>query len=124
MLHRMASKLNTPLVALIPAQELNNKTHLKLSLSDYNVNEGSIGCDRDGTKFAFAIWPMTDATATALEGVALKRGRILLDCCGQPLLLDLESLERKEPHKARIVGRIVSGISDSMGSHLKANPGD
>ena len=120
----MASKLNTPPVASMPAQQSNYMPQIKLSLGDYNVNDGSIGCNRDGTRFAFTLWPLPDALVSALEGVAQKHGRICLYCCGQPLLFDLVSLELVEPLKARLVGQIVSGISYAKGNPRQANAGD
>jgi hypothetical protein len=86
---------------------------LELNLGDYNVNGASIGCGRDGTKFAFTIRAVSDATVTALERAAETRGSIRL-LLPRPLLLDLVALERKGPDTVRIVGRIVDGISDAI----------
>src|SRR5688572_30456002 len=84
---------------------------VKLSLDDYQVNGGSIGCGRDGTTFAFTLGPISDAAVAALEDVAHQHGKVCLYCCGQPLLFDLLTLERKESRKVRIVGRIIGGQS-------------
>jgi len=120
-LRRMASQLSIPPVASMPPQHSNHGPQIKLSLGDFNVNDGSVGCNREGTSFAFTLWPLPDALVAALEGVAQKHGRICLYCSGQPLLFDLVSLELMEPRKVRIVGRIVSGISDATGKPLQAN---
>ena len=103
----MASNLSSTSVSSMPQL-------VELSLADYNSYGASISCDRDGTTFAFTIGPVPDATVAALEGVVQAHKRISLNCCGQPLLLDLVALERKESRKARIVGRIVGGILDAM----------
>ena len=85
---------------------------LELSLGDYHVNGASIGYGRDGTKFAFAIGPISDATAAALEGAARNHWRLCL-LLPKPLLLEFVALEHKEPHKVRIVGRIIGATSDA-----------
>jgi hypothetical protein len=120
----MASQLSIPPVASMPPQHSNHGPQIKLSLGDYSVDGGSVGCNREGTSFAFTLWPLPDALVAALEGVAQKHGRICLYCSGQPLLFDLVSLELMEPRKVRIVGRIVSGISDATGKPLQAKGGD
>jgi hypothetical protein len=79
---------------------------LKLSLADYNTNGGSIDCGGDGTKFAFTIWPISDATVAALERRALEDGKICLICSDQPLVFDLVGIERMGRERVRIVGRI------------------
>jgi hypothetical protein len=84
------------------------RPELELSLGDYNVNGASIGCGPDGTKFAFTIGPISDATVAALERAAQTRDRICL-LLPQPLLLDLVALERKGPDNVWIAGRIVDG---------------
>jgi hypothetical protein len=94
----MLPKLNTPSV-------------VELNLRDYNANGATISSSEGGTKFAFTIGPMSDAVVAALESAAQKHVTICLYCCGQPLLFDLVELERKEPRKARLVGRIVGGVS-------------
>jgi hypothetical protein len=113
--HRIVQKLNTPSVVSTPVPE-GRHGRLELNLADYNVNGASIGCGRDGTKFAFTIGPISDTTVAALEGMARKHGRICLYSCRQPLLFDLVVVERKERHRVRILGRIVGGNFDLMGS--------
>jgi hypothetical protein len=110
----MVPQLNTPSVVSLPAQQANHiRPELELSLGNFNINGGSIGCSADGVKFAFTIWPLPDATAAALEGVAATHGRICLYCCDQPLLFDLVELQRKEPGKVRLVGRLVGRSFDA-----------
>ena len=107
-LHPMLSELSTRSIASVSAQDANYVGRpLDLSLGDYNVNGGSINCGQDGTKFSFTVWPLSDALAAAFDGVVQQRGRICLHCCGEPVLLDLVSVERTEPQRVRIVGRIV-----------------
>ena len=84
-------------------------------MADYNANGASIGCGQNGTTFTVTIWPLSDATVAALDGVVQKHGTIRLYCCRQPLLFSLVAVERKEPRKARIEGRIVGGVSYAHG---------
>jgi hypothetical protein len=104
---RMASKLSNPSSSMPQLVELN--------LADYNTHGASIGCNRDGTTFALVIAPVADETVAALEAVAAANKRICIYCCGEPVLLDLLVLERRESRKARIVGRIVDAALDGMG---------
>ena len=80
---------------------------VKLNLADYKTHGASIGFNRDGATFALVIEPVPDETAAVIEGVAAANRTICIYCCGEPVLLDLLVLERKESRKARIVGRIV-----------------
>jgi len=112
----VVQKLNIPSVASIPVREGDYRTpELTLGLENYNANGASISCSGDGVTFAFTIWPLSDATVNALERVAQTRGRIYLSCCRVPVLFDLVVVERREPRKARIVGRIVGGVSYAKG---------
>jgi hypothetical protein len=83
-------------------------------LDDCKVHGGSIGCSQDGVTLALTIWLAADAAVAALEDLAQKHGRICLHGCREPLLLDLVTLERKEPRKIRIVARIVGGLSNGI----------
>jgi hypothetical protein len=85
--------------------KLHTPSVFELSLGDYSTSGASI-CNQDGTKFTFTIGPVTDVTVAALDSVAQRHGMISLYCYGRPLLFDLVSLERKEPNKVRIVGRV------------------
>ncbi len=105
----MASNLESTSFSSVPQL-------VELSLADYKTYGASIDCGRDGTTFAFTIGPISDAIAAALEGVAQAHKRICLYCCGEPLLLDLVAVERKETRQVRIVGRIVGGSSDAIGN--------
>ena len=91
--------------------KLNAPSVFELNLRDYNANGATLSSSEDGTKFAFTIGPISEAIVTALESAAQKHVTICLYCCGQPLLFDLVAVERKEPLKARIEGRIVGGVS-------------
>jgi len=97
-------------------QEVAVKPQLELSLADYGTSGGSIGYGPSRITFTVTIGPLSDATAAALYELAQKHGRISLYCCGHPLLFDLVALERKEPRKARLVGRMVGGISYATGN--------
>lgn len=86
----------------------------ELSLGDYTTSGASICCNQDGTQFSFTIGPVTDVTVAALDSAAQRYGMISLYGCGMPLLLDLVSLERKEPNKLRIKGRVCGDTSDTV----------
>ena len=96
-------------------QEVPVQPQLELSLADFGTSGGSIGCGPNGTTFTVTIWPLSDGTAAALGDLAQKHGRISLHCGGQPLLFELVELDRKGPGKARIVGRILGGLSHATG---------
>ena len=99
---RMLPNLETPQV-------------LELNLESYNANGASIGFDQNGTTFAVTIWPLSAETVAALDAVVQKHGTICLYCCRVSVVFDLVAVERKEPHKARIEGRIVDGVSYARG---------
>lgn len=82
-----------------------------MALADYSASDGSISYGPDGATFAFTLEPVSDEMVAALGDVAEKRERICLYGCGEPLLLRLGALERKEPRKVRLVG-VVSSTSD------------
>lgn len=88
-----------------------SRPDLELRLDDYKVSGGSIACSRDGTTFAFTIEPLSRVTMAALGDAAERQARICVYCCREPLLLDLVTLEREEPQRARIVGHIVAGAA-------------
>jgi hypothetical protein len=110
----MVSKPNTIVDASMPAPAANHlrSQTVELSLGKYNVNGASIDCGREGTTFAFTLWPISDATLTALEREARNDQRICLVCCDRQLLLDLLAIERKGRQRVRIVGRVVGSTSD------------
>jgi hypothetical protein len=107
--------LNTLSVASMSAQEAGyRRPDLTLSMRDYSANGASVSCSGDGIKFAFTIWPLSEATVAALEGAAQDHVRICL-LLPEPVLLDLEALEHKGPQRVQIVGRIVDPFSMSDG---------
>ncbi len=111
----MVWKPNTTAVysRAVPAANHVRARAVELSLGHYNVSGASIQCGREGTTFAFTIWPISDATLIALEREARTDRRICLICCDRPLLLDLLAIERKDRQQVRIVG-IVVGTSDAL----------
>jgi hypothetical protein len=88
-------------------------TKLDLDLEDYDVNGASIGCGRDGTKFAVTIAAVSNATVNALERAAESHGRICL-LLPRPLLLDLVTLEFSGLGKVTISGRVVGETMDAV----------
>jgi hypothetical protein len=78
---------------------------LELSLADYEVRGASMGHGVDGSRFACNIGPLSDEAMAALDRVAESQGTICL-LLPEPLLLDLVTVERKDPKRVRIVGRI------------------
>jgi hypothetical protein len=90
---------------------------LELSLEHYDISGATISCGPEGTKFACTLGPLADEALTALDHAAQSGGLLCLRF-PQPLLLDLLALERKDPRRIRIVGRIVgspphSDVSES-----------
>jgi hypothetical protein len=79
---------------------------VELRLGEYHVHGGSISSGPQGMLFACTIDPLSDETIAALGGAVEHHRRIRL-LLPRPLLLDLVSLERKEPRSVRIVGRII-----------------
>jgi hypothetical protein len=80
-------------------------TQLELKLADYEVRGASMGHGIEGSSFACTIGPVSDETMAALDRAAESRATICL-LFPQPLLLELVTLERREPQRVRIVGRI------------------
>jgi hypothetical protein len=78
---------------------------LSLSLVEYQLRGGSISHGPDGQTFACTFGPISDETMMALDRAAQNHGTIRL-LFPEPLLLDLISIERKEPQRVRIVGRV------------------
>ena len=93
-----------------PQQEGDVAAQLELSLGDYQVNGASIGFGPQGGHFACTLGPISNETLAALDTLVLTHGKICL-LFPKPLLLDLVSLERKEPQRIRIVGRIAESVS-------------
>ncbi len=56
--------------------------------------------------FSCSVGPLSDETIMALERAANAHTPIRL-MFSDPLVLDLVTLERKEPHSVRIVGHVV-----------------
>ena len=94
-----------------------SEPQLELNLDDYTVNGGSIACSRDATTFAFTIGPLSSATMAALAAAADKQARICVYCCRQPVLFDLDTLERKEARRVRLVGRFVRRAAIAIGKN-------
>jgi hypothetical protein len=97
----------------MPAEEERTVgNQLELSLADYEVRGASMGHGVGGYSFGCTIGPVSDETMAALDRAATSHGTICL-LFPQPLLLDLITLERKEPQRVRIVGHISKGIKVS-----------
>lgn len=104
----LQSKINSPFFASFTAQDANPGMPLvELNLANYNADGASISCSGQGTKFSCTIWPVSEATASVLQSAVQQRGTIHLFCYGEPLILELTSLERKEPDRVRFTGGIV-----------------
>jgi hypothetical protein len=90
----------------MPAKEERHiGTQLELKLADYEVGGASLNHGLEGSSFACTIGPVSDETMAALDRAAESHGTICL-LLPQPLLLELVTLERREPKRVRIVGRI------------------
>ncbi len=86
-------------------EERDTATQLELNLADYEVRGASVGHGADGSRFACSIGPVSDEAMASLDRVAETHGKIRL-LLPEPLLLDLVTVERKDPKRVRIVGRI------------------
>jgi hypothetical protein len=86
-------------------EERNVGTQLELTLADYEVRGASMGHGIQGSSFACTIGPVSDETMAALDRAAVRHETICL-LFPQPLLLELVTLERREPQRVRIAGRI------------------
>ena len=84
-------------------------TQLELTLADYEVRGASMGHGVAGSTFACTIGPVSGETMAALDRAAESRATIRL-LFPQPLLLELVTLERREPQRVRIVGRISKAV--------------
>jgi hypothetical protein len=91
---------------MLPPNKSEATAQLELSLGNYDVSGASISHGPEGTKFTCTLGPLAEETMVALDDAA-QSGQILCLLFPQPLLLDLLALERKEPRRVRIVGRIV-----------------
>jgi hypothetical protein len=80
-------------------------TQLELTLADYEVRGASMGHGVEGCSFACTIGPVSDETMAALDRAAGRHDTIRL-LFPQPMLLELVTLERREPQRVRIAGRI------------------
>jgi hypothetical protein len=87
-------------------------TQLELTLADYEVRGASMGHGVAGPSFACTIGPVSDETMAALDRAAERHDTIRL-LLPQPLLLELVTLERREPQRVRIVGRIFKTVKAS-----------
>ena len=95
----------------MPAEEKRHiGAQLELKLADYEIRGASVGHGVDGTSFACTIGPVSDETMAALDRAAESHGKVCL-LFPQPLLLELVTLERKEPQRVRIVGRICDAVN-------------
>jgi hypothetical protein len=90
-------------------QEGHVGTQLELTLGDYQVRGASIAHGPRGSTFGCTIGPVSEETLAALDGAARDHRTIRL-LFPEPLLLDVVELERKEPQRVRIVGRIVDPV--------------
>ena len=97
----------------MPAEEERRVgTQLELKLADYEVRGASIAHGVEGSSFACTIGPVSDETMAALDRAAESHGTICL-LFPRPLLLNLVTVERKEPRRVRISGRIFDPLTAS-----------
>jgi hypothetical protein len=61
----------------------------------------------EGGLFSCSIGPVTEETIATLDQAAQTHTLVSLSFSDQPVLLDLVTLERKEPLSIRIVGQLV-----------------
>jgi hypothetical protein len=86
---------------------------LELDCSTYNAKRLTFAPAPDGGRggtFSCSIGPLPDHTLAALERAASAHETVRLLFSGKPLLLDLESLERKEARSVTLVGHILRAV--------------
>ena len=77
-----------------------------------------MGYGAEGYSFGCTIGPLSDETIAALDRAAESHATICL-LFPQPLLLELVTLERREPQRVRLVGRITKAIKASESAREK-----
>lgn len=83
---------------------------LDLDCADYRVQRPTFTPAREGEQseiFSCSIGPLPDDTLAALDRAASAHNPVRLSFNGNPLLLDLVALERKDPRSVRIVGEVL-----------------
>lgn len=92
----------------MPEQRNRRGEGLTLELDLGQVSSASFAPGPDGGTFSCSIGPITDETVAVLDRAAHRHTPVRLIFSGSPLLLDLQTFERKEPQCVRIVGRVVA----------------
>jgi hypothetical protein len=75
--------------------------------SAQQVNATSLAIAANGELFDCTVGRMTKQAVSALDDAMYAHLPIQLLLAGSSLLLDLESLESRDPHTIRIVGRVI-----------------
>lgn len=85
-----------------PAESL----QLRLALTDYRVEDGTVNATADGCTFECSLGPVSADVLAALDEAAAAHAQVCLDG-KRPILLALHKVERKDPQRVRIAGRLL-----------------
>jgi len=80
--------------------------------SDDRIKTLALDRAADGDLLACTLGGMTKQSISTLDDAMYGHTPVELLFAGGPLLLDLESLESREPHTVRIVGHVIGEAPD------------
>jgi hypothetical protein len=89
------------------AERQQQRDLFELDCPDSQVRSASFTPDIHGGIFSCSIEAVPAAAVNALDDAARRHVPVRLIFARQPIVLDLLTLERKEPHSVRIVGRVL-----------------
>lgn len=78
------------------------------------VNATSVAFSAKGELFDCTVGRMTKQAVSVLDDAMYAHLPVQLLLAGSSLLLDLESLESRDPHTIRIVGRVIGESTASV----------
>jgi hypothetical protein len=91
-------------------QERRGQLMLELDCTAHQVKNASFSPAPGGGVgglFSCSVGPLSDETLAALDDASRKHAPVCLVFDGQPILLEMVTLERKEAHRVRIVGPVA-----------------
>ena len=89
---------------------------LELRIADSQVTAASFASmseGGDGGLFSCSVAALAEGDVAALERAAYEHTRVRLLFSESPVVLDLVTLERREPHCVRIIGHVVRGNKET-----------
>lgn len=81
-------------------------SQLRLALDEYVVKDGTVSVSAGSCMFACTFGPVIPAVLSALDRAAATHASICLDG-PRPIVLCLQSVERRGPQSVRIYGRLL-----------------